>query len=232
MEEIELLDALDRHMRSAAARLDAAIGDEPGEPFAPPTMTPRRPWRPLLAAAVIVVVALVGALFVLGGGDGDGEESTVAGQPDQTTVVPTEPTRLGLADPAAAGFELYAALDGPTSVAGAPTGELSAQSPAGAEDPWASSVFVVSNSTPEDPQMYLKGEVVDIGTDAVIQPIGPGTTIAWLGDGVIHRIGSTRLTATSSSMSPALPWRPTTRPAPSPASRCCTTGRGRTSTGT
>lgn len=181
--EAELLEALDRRARAAAGELAAAVATVPvPEPdLAEPAPSRRLP--PLLVAAAVVLVALVGAVLVRAGGEEDG---TVAGQPSLTHLV--------LADPQAAGYELVAAFDGTEELpAGVESFDLSitVQGPIDAGDPWASGVL--SYALPAE-MTTLGGDSVDLGgTEGSYVADGIAATVGWVdGDEVRYLVSSRR----------------------------------------
>lgn len=189
MSEQELLHGLDRRARAAVAALDRVLGDEPAPPFVPDARTgsSRRRWTPLLVAAGLLVVALVGAVVAF---DAAGEESgTIAGEGE--LVDPG--TRVVLADPAAVGFDLHGAVVAPDDDAvPSPMGPIDVQVPNRSGDGWSAAVVT---STGEYNDGAFTGEVVDIGALlAVLEWDGPGSrSIRW-GDGqTMHQIATSTL---------------------------------------
>jgi hypothetical protein len=182
--EHDLLEALDRRARAAVDELASAVATVPvPEPdLAEPG--PRRPFSPLLVAAAVVLIALVGAVLVRGGGSQ--EDGTVAGQPSLTHLV--------LPDPEAAGYELVAAFDGTEEPpAGVDVFDLSisVQGPVDSDDPWATGVL--SYSLPAE-MTTLGGEAVELGdVDATYDDDGIAATVGWVdGDEVRYLVSSRR----------------------------------------
>lgn len=181
MEETELLEALDRRAGRAVAALDAGLGEaEPAPLPIEAGRRRRRPWVPLLVAAALVVVALVGIGLALDGQDD--ERGTVAD--DRDVPVQTDDggiTRLALPDPASLGYEVRAAFDG-TSVAvdpasGQPGPPYTAHGPTGSDDPWGQAI--VTQTTPWNERVY-GGELVDLGgVEGLYRTSGSLDQIAW-----------------------------------------------------
>ena len=169
--ESELLEALDRRARAAADALRGEVATVPvPEPQLEEPGSSRRA-APLIAAAAIVLIALVGIVLVRAG-DGPGE-GTVAGQPSLT--------HLALPDPEAMGYQLAAAFDGTeASTDGADPFEIavSVQGPTGEDDPWATGVLAYS--LPSE-LTTLDGEPVDLGgVDATYDTDGIAATVGWV----------------------------------------------------
>lgn len=169
---------LDRRAAAAVSALDRALGDDLEVP--PFDAAPKRPPSrvlPLLLAAAVIVVALVGlALSRLDGGD---DQSTVAGETD-TETTGAGYVRLALAEPLATGHQVAAAFDGrPT--APDPATSISVQAPADAEDPWAAAVLVSSYAVDPTTGGLLYGEMVDLGgVDATVGTGFPGASVSWI----------------------------------------------------
>lgn len=139
-------------------------------------------------AAGLVVVALLGIGFALT--DRDDEQGTVAD--DRDVPVETDDgavTRLALADPAALGYEVRAAFDGPATEPEPGMEDLGerryvAHGPSGAPDPWATAI--VSMTVPVDEYTFI-GELVDVGgPEASHVAVGPVDRVTWR-DGAEHR---------------------------------------------
>ena len=180
MDQTDLLEALDRLAARAVSALDSGIVDSPPPPLERPSGR-RRPLLPLLVAAALVVVALVGIGLALD--RRDDERSTIADDGDASVQTDDgELTRLALADPEALGYEVRGAFDGPSiePVPGMEGEDMRhvAHGPADVADPWAD--VVVSMETPAH-QFSLVGEVVDLGgPDAVHLTVGEGDQVVWL----------------------------------------------------
>lgn len=192
MSQDESLDALDRRAASAVDALDRALGDvDPGS-VPVEARRPRR-WVPMLVAAAVAVVALVGAVLVVDDGD---ERGTVAGEPeppDEADETGAGSTHLHLADPEAFGYEVSTATDGPSEPDGfrGDDGSATLQAPVDSDDPWAEVVFV--SSGPMVDERGWSGEVVDVGgPEAVLQNFGP-PSLGWRDGDSLHTITSARL---------------------------------------
>lgn len=184
MEETELLEALDRRAGTAVAALDGALARvEPAPLPIDPERGRRRRWRPLLVAAGLVVVALLGIGLALDGRDD--EQGTVAD--DRDVPVETddgEITRLALADPAALGYEVRAAFASGTNVDGSAETMpvFTAHGPTGAVDPWVD--VVLSAAVPINEYSFY-GELVDVGgPEATFVAVGSTTQLLWRDGGI------------------------------------------------
>lgn len=194
MDEIELLDALDRVAARAVAALDSGLVDGPPPPLERPG-GPRRPLVPLLVAAALVVVALVGIGLVLAAPDD--ERGTVADDGDEPVEAGSGTTLLSLADPASLGYEVRAAF-GPDTARGsmdpAPLDiEWTAHVPAGAD---AADAPVVLAATLPPEAHDGSGEVVDIGgREALLRVLGPQVQLWWEEGGSARQLSSVHLPA-------------------------------------
>lgn len=171
-------DELDRRAAAAVSALDRALGDDLEiPPFDAAPQRTRSRVLPLLIAAVVIVVALVGlAVNRLDGGD---EQSTVAGETD-TETTGAGYVRLALADPLATGHQVTAVFDGrPT--APDPAGLITIQAPTDADDPWGVAVLVSSHAVDPATGGFLYGEMVDLGgVDATVGTGFPGASVSWI----------------------------------------------------
>ncbi|MCO8127669.1 hypothetical protein NHL50_10665 [Acidimicrobiia bacterium EGI L10123] len=180
MEGTELLDALDRRARRAVSALDAGLGD--AEPAPLPIDAGggrRRPWVPLLVAAALVVVALVGIGLALDARDD--EQGTVADDRDVPVETGADVTGFALPEPEALGYEVRAAFDGPSvavdPASGQPGPPYTAHGPTGSDDPWQQAI--VTQTTPWDDRVY-GGELIDLGgIEGLYRTSGSSQQIAW-----------------------------------------------------
>jgi hypothetical protein len=171
-DDTRLLEALDRRARAAVDAVDDAVrsGSLPGLPV----RTPPRRWGPLLVAAALVVVALVGAGLLLA--DPGEDESTTAGERELPVESGGDLVRLALADPASHGYVVRAAFEAQLAPpdGGAP---VTVHGPLDLEDPWTASVL--SARMPFDDERFI-GQRVDVGgPDAVALRMGQMTGISW-----------------------------------------------------
>ena len=180
MEDTELLEALDRRAGRAVAALDAGLaGAEPAPLPIEPGRGRRRPWVPLLVAAALVVVALVGIGLALDGRDD--EQGTIADDRDVPVETDDGVPGFALAEPDVLGYEIRAAFDGP-SVAVDPANAqpgppYTAHGPTGSDDPWQQAI--VTQTTPWDERVY-GGELIDLGgVEGLYRTSGSSQQIAW-----------------------------------------------------
>ncbi len=194
MEENELLEALDRRAAVAVAALDDRLADVEPPPLPIAATRDRRRWAPLLVAAALVVVALLGIGLALDGRD----EGAGPVADDRDTSVQTddgELIRLALADPEPLGYEVTAAFDGPSlqpspGMEGADLRHV-AHGPTGTSDPWTAAV--VSMETPAQ-EHSLTGELVDLGgPEAVHLTTGTSDQVIWLDGERAHSLISARV---------------------------------------
>lgn len=187
MDEAALLEALDRRAGRAVAALDRRLVDVEPTPFEPDRRR-RRPWVPLLVAAGLVVVALLGIGLALDGRDD--EQGTVAD--DRNVPVETDDgdiSRLALADPASLGYEVRAAFGPDTARHPADPDPLElhwmAHVPEGGDA--TDAPVVLSGVLPADANDF-PGEVVELGgVEGILRVLGPQVQLTWpLGDEVRH----------------------------------------------
>ena len=196
MDEIELLDALDRVAARAVAALDGGLVDSPPPPLERPAGPRRRPLVPLLVAAALVVVALVGIGLVLAAPDD--ERGTVADDGDEPVEAGSGATRFSLADPAALGYRVRAAF-GPDTARGsmdpAPLDiEWTAHVPTGADADADASIVLAATLPPEAHDG--SGEVVDIGgREALLRVLGLQAQLWWEEAGSARQLSSVHLPA-------------------------------------
>jgi len=197
MEDTELLEALDRRARRAVTMLDAGLGDAQPTPLpVDATGGRRRPWLPLLVAAALVVVALVGIGLALD--DRDDEQGTVAD--DRDAPVQTDDgdvTRLALADPEALGYEVRAAFGPDTVGHSADPDPLElhwiAHVPEGADA--ADIPIVLTGVLPSDANDF-PGEVVALGdVEGLLRILGPQLQLSWSAGDEVRLISSVHLEA-------------------------------------
>lgn len=171
-------DELDRRADAAVSALDRALGDDLEiPPFDAAPKRTRSRVLPLLIAAVVIVIALVG--IVASRLDGGDDQSTVAGETD-TETTGAGYVRLALADPLATGHQVTAVFDGrPT--APDPAGSITIHAPSDADDPWAAALMVSSYAVDPTAGGHLYGELVDIGgVDASVGTGYPGASVSWI----------------------------------------------------
>ena len=182
MEREEELMSVDRRAAHAVGALDEAVARVPvPEPTSGSGPRARRRWLPLAAAAVLVVAAFVAAGTWLGGDD---EQGTVAGEPD--AVADESHTQLALPDPEVLGYRVVGAFPAADEATGPATSaevRATVQVPAGATDPWPTTV--VEWTLPSD-ITTLDGEPVDVGgPDATLDTTNAPPTVGWtVGDEV------------------------------------------------
>lgn len=193
------LDALDRRAANAVAELDRALPSDlsadsdwlhtPDLDAAPS----RRGLTPLLLVAAVAVVAILGLGLAISRLDGGDDQSTIAGEVDaDETVPPGEFVRLAIPDPAAHGLELTAAYDGIDAANPSGPDPMTVQGPVAAGDPWDAAVEVTT--VPQDDEIWLYGEVVDLGGVDGSLLVDLRTSLRW-GDssGSEHLLSSTWL---------------------------------------
>jgi hypothetical protein len=195
MEDTELLEALDRRARRAVTMLDAGLGDAQPTPLpVDATGGRRRPWLPLLVAAALVVVALVGIGLALD--DRDDEQGTVAD--DRDAPVQTDDgdvTRLALADPEALGYEIRAAFGPDTARHPGDPDPLethwTAHVPEGIDV--ADAAIILTGVLPSDANDF-PGEVVALGdVEGILRVLGPQAQLSWPAGDEVRLLSSVHL---------------------------------------
>lgn len=180
MEDTELLEALDRRAGRAVAALDAGLaGAEPAPLPLEPGRGHRRPWVPVLVAAAVVVVALVGIGLALDGRED--EQGTIADDRDVPVETGADVPGFVLAEPDVLGYEIRSAFDGPSvavdPASAQPGPPYTAHGPTGSDDPWQQAI--ITQTTPWDDRVY-GGELIDLGgVEGLHRTSGSSQQIAW-----------------------------------------------------
>lgn len=186
------LDILDRRAAAAVADLDRALPDgaEWVPAHSPPP--PDRSVRPLLLAAAVAIVAVLGLGLVMSRlGEGD-DQSTVAGEGDVGGT--DEFVRLTFLDPAADALAFTAAFDGISAATDQEQVTATIQGPNNADDPWTGAVQVFT-TTSEGSELY--GELVDLGGVNGSFVRAPIFGLQWIDDGRRHSLTSAALDETA-----------------------------------
>ncbi|MDE0803834.1 MAG: hypothetical protein OSA99_10965, partial [Acidimicrobiales bacterium] len=190
--ESDPLDALDRRAAAAVADLDRALPDGAGRAPAHSPPPRGRLVRPLLLAAAVAIIALLGLGLVVSRFDGGDDQSTIAGEGD---VGGTEEfVRLTITDPASDDLTFTAAFDGVSTPTNREQGRATIQGPNNAHDPWTGAVQVFT-TTSEGIDLY--GELVDLGGVDGSFGRGPIVGLQWVDDGRRHGLTSAALDETA-----------------------------------
>ncbi|HAS09681.1 MAG TPA: hypothetical protein DCS55_04055 [Acidimicrobiaceae bacterium] len=195
MEDTELLEALDRRARRAVTALDAGLVDaQPAPRPVEAGRSRRRPWVPLLVAAALIVVALVGIGLSLDARDD--ERGTVADR-DVPVETGADVTRLSLADPAALGYEVRAAFGPDTARHPGDPDPLElhwmAHLPEGADA--ADAPIVLTGVLPSGANDF-PGEVVQLGgAEGILRVLGPQVQLSWPTGDQVRLLSSVHLEA-------------------------------------
>lgn len=169
------LAIVDRRAASAVAALDEEISTVPVPEWTPgPSARPVRRWLPAAVAASVLLVALVAAVALTTGNDGDDRTAATNG----TTV-------LALPDPEADGFRVAGAFAAGGASGTFPGGDIRATVQVVAGEPAESADAVVEYTLPAD-LTTIDGDPVDIGAPgAVLDQGGFRPAVVWpVGDTV------------------------------------------------